>query len=83
MLVFGTLALVVIAVLMCFAGKSIPAILMIMLTLPLAIIGGIVSMAFGGGILSVASMVGFIPNPVMTDTLQIDQILLEQRFWLR
>ncbi|MBD1938376.1 efflux RND transporter permease subunit [Microcoleus sp. FACHB-68] len=60
LLVFGTLALVVIAVLMYFAVKSIPAMLMIMINLPLAIIGGIISVALGGGILSVASMVGFI-----------------------
>jgi len=60
LLVFGTLALVIIAVLMYFAVKSIPAMLMIMINLPLALVGGIFSVALGGGILSVASMVGFI-----------------------
>jgi Cu/Ag efflux pump CusA len=60
LLVFGTLALVVIAILMYFAVKSITAMLMIMINLPLAIVGGIFSVAIGGGILSVASMVGFI-----------------------
>jgi len=60
LLVFGALALVVIAVLMYFAVKSIPAMLMIMVNLPLAIVGGIFSVALGGGIVSVASMVGFI-----------------------
>ena len=60
LLVFGALALVVIAVLMYFAVKSIPAMLMIMVNLPLAIVGGIFSVALGGGILSVASLVGFI-----------------------
>ena len=60
LLVFGALALVIIAVLMYFAVKSIPAMLMIMVNLPLATVGGIFSVALGGGILSVASMVGFI-----------------------
>jgi len=60
LLVFGTLALVVIAILMYFAVKSIAAMLMIMINLPLAVVGGIFSVALGGGILSVASMVGFI-----------------------
>ena len=60
LIVFGTLALVVIAVLMYFAVKSFAATVMIMLNLPLALTGGIFSVALGGGILSVASMVGFI-----------------------
>ncbi|NET37010.1 MAG: efflux RND transporter permease subunit, partial [Cyanothece sp. SIO1E1] len=60
LLVFGTLALVVIAVLMYFAVQSAAATVMIMLNLPLALTGGIFSVALGGGILSVASMVGFI-----------------------
>ncbi len=60
LLIFGTLALIVIAVLMYFAVKSISATMMIMLNLPLALTGGIFSVALGGGILSVASMVGFI-----------------------
>jgi len=60
LLIFGSLALVVIAVLMYFAVKSVSAMMMIMLNLPLAITGGIFSVAVGGGVLSVASMVGFI-----------------------
>lgn len=60
LLVFGTLALVIIAVLMYFAVKSIIAMLMIMINLPLALVGGIFTVALGGGILSIASMVGFI-----------------------
>lgn len=60
LLVFGSLALIVIAVLMYFAVKSFSAMVMIMLNLPLAITGGIFSVAVGGGVLSVASMVGFI-----------------------
>jgi CzcA family heavy metal efflux pump len=60
LLVFGGLALAIIAVLMYFAVKSVAAMLMIMVNLPLALVGGIFSIALGGGIISVASMVGFI-----------------------
>jgi len=60
LLFFGTLALVVIAVLMYFAVKSMTAMLMIMINLPLALVGGIFAVALSGGVLSVASMVGFI-----------------------
>lgn len=60
LLVFGSLALIVIGVLMYFAVKSLASTVMIMLNLPLAITGGIFSVALGGGVLSVASMVGFI-----------------------
>ncbi|MBW4685501.1 MAG: CusA/CzcA family heavy metal efflux RND transporter [Komarekiella atlantica HA4396-MV6] len=56
----GGLAFVVIAVLIYFAVKSIPATIMILLNLPLALVGGVISIALAGGILSVASMVGFI-----------------------
>ncbi|WP_414530377.1 efflux RND transporter permease subunit [Nodularia chucula] len=56
----GALAFVAIAVLIYFAVKSIPATIMILLNLPLALIGGVISIALTGGILSVASMVGFI-----------------------
>ncbi|HIK29841.1 MAG TPA: efflux RND transporter permease subunit [Oscillatoriales cyanobacterium M4454_W2019_049] len=60
LLIFSSLAMVAIAILMYFAVKSIAATVMIMLNLPLAITGGIFSVALGGGILSVASLVGFI-----------------------
>jgi Cu/Ag efflux pump CusA len=60
LLVFGALALVVISVLMYFTVKSFPATVMIMLNLPLAIVGGVFSVALSGGVLSVASLVGFI-----------------------
>ena len=59
-LIFGSLSLVIIAILMYLAVKSIPAMVMIMVNLPLALVGGVFSVALGGGILSVASMVGFI-----------------------
>lgn len=60
LLIFGSLALIIIAILMYFAVKSLASTVMIMLNLPLAITGGIFSVALGGGVLSVASMVGFI-----------------------
>ncbi|MBD2560622.1 MULTISPECIES: efflux RND transporter permease subunit [Nostoc] len=56
----GGLAFVAIAVLIYFAVKSIPATIMILINLPLALVGGVISIALTGGILSVASMVGFI-----------------------
>ncbi|MEH2084956.1 MAG: efflux RND transporter permease subunit [Nostoc sp.] len=56
----GGLAFVAIAVLLYFAVKSIPATIMILINLPLALVGGVISIALTGGILSVASIVGFI-----------------------
>ena len=60
LLIAGLIAFLVIAVLIYFAAKTIPATLMIMINLPLAMVGGVFSIALGGGVLSVASMVGFI-----------------------
>jgi Cu/Ag efflux pump CusA len=60
LLLSGGAALVVIAVLIYFAVNSIGGTIMILLNLPLALIGGVVSVAMSGGIISVASMVGFI-----------------------
>ncbi|MBW4572801.1 MAG: CusA/CzcA family heavy metal efflux RND transporter [Tolypothrix carrinoi HA7290-LM1] len=56
----GILAFFAIAVILYFAVKSIPATIMILINLPLALIGGVISIALTGGIISVASMVGFI-----------------------
>jgi CzcA family heavy metal efflux pump len=56
----GVLAFMAIAVILYFAVKSIPATIMILVNLPLALIGGVISIALTGGIISVASMVGFI-----------------------
>ncbi|MEG4942396.1 efflux RND transporter permease subunit [Microcoleus sp. F4-D5] len=56
----GSLAFIAIAILIYFAVKSIPATIMILINLPLALVGGVISIALSGGILSVASMVGFI-----------------------
>ncbi|MCT7952281.1 efflux RND transporter permease subunit [Ancylothrix sp. C2] len=60
LLIFSILAAVVIAVLMFFSVQSLPATIAIMLNLPLALVGGIVSILFSGGVMSVASLVGFI-----------------------
>lgn len=60
LLVAGLLALIAITVLIYFAVKTIPATAMIMINLPLALVGGVISVALSGGIISVASMVGFI-----------------------
>jgi CzcA family heavy metal efflux pump len=56
----GSLAFIAITILIYFAVKSIPATFMIMINLPLALIGGVISVALSGGVISVASMVGFI-----------------------
>lgn len=56
----GVLAFIAITVLIYFAVKSIPATVMIMINLPLAMVGGVFSVALSGGVISVASMVGFI-----------------------
>lgn len=59
-LVFSTIAFVLITVLMYLTVKSIPSTAMIMINLPLALVGGVISVALTGGIISVASLVGFI-----------------------
>ena len=56
----GVLAFIAIALILYFAVKSIPATIMILINLPLALIGGVISIALTSGIISVASMVGFI-----------------------
>jgi cation efflux system protein involved in nickel and cobalt tolerance len=60
LLVFSILATIVIAVLMLFSVKSLPATIAIMINLPLALVGGILSIALTGGVISIASLIGFI-----------------------
>ncbi|AFZ33471.1 MULTISPECIES: CusA/CzcA family heavy metal efflux RND transporter [Cyanophyceae] len=60
LLVFSILAAIAIAVLMFFSVKSLSATIAIMINLPLALVGGIVSIALTGGVISIASLIGFI-----------------------
>jgi CzcA family heavy metal efflux pump len=60
LLLVGLAALAVIGILIYLAVKSISGTVMILLNLPLALIGGVISVAMTGGVISVASMVGFI-----------------------
>jgi Cu/Ag efflux pump CusA len=57
LLVYSILAAIVIAVLMFFSVKSLPATVAIMINLPLALVGGIVSILLTGG-----SHVGGLPD---------------------
>ncbi len=59
-LIFSAIALVAITVIMYFSVKSIPSTAMIMINLPLALVGGVFSVALSGGIISIASLVGFV-----------------------
>lgn len=60
LMIFGAAAFVAVAILVYFAVQSIGSTIMILINLPLALIGGIISIALTGGILSIASLVGFI-----------------------
>ena len=60
LLVYSVLAAIAIAVLMFFSVKSLPATVAIMVNLPLALVGGIISILLTGGVISVASLIGFI-----------------------
>jgi nickel/cobalt tolerance cation efflux system protein len=60
LLLYSLLAMVVIAVLMFVAVKSLPATIAILINLPLALVGGLVAILLTGGVLSVASLIGFI-----------------------
>ena len=60
LLFYSILAAIAIAVLMFFSVKSLPATVAIMINLPLALVGGIISIVLTGGVISVASLIGFI-----------------------
>ncbi|WP_107668740.1 efflux RND transporter permease subunit [Cyanothece sp. BG0011] len=60
LLVYSILAAILITILMFFSVKSFPATIAIMINLPLALVGGIVSIIFTGGVISIASLIGFI-----------------------
>ena len=60
LLVYSILAAIAITVLMFFSVQSLPATVAIMINLPLALVGGIVSILLTGGVISVASLIGFI-----------------------
>jgi len=60
LLVYSILAAIAIAVLMFFSVRSLPATVAIMINLPLALVGGIISILLTGGVMSVASLIGFI-----------------------
>lgn len=60
LLLFSLVAALVIGVLMFFSVKSLPATIAIMINLPLALIGGLLSVVFTGGVMSIASLIGFI-----------------------
>ncbi|XHX75899.1 MAG: efflux RND transporter permease subunit [Stenomitos frigidus ULC029] len=60
LLIYSILAAIAIAVLMFFSVKSLPATIAIMINLPLALVGGIVSILLTGGVISIASLIGFI-----------------------
>ena len=60
LLIYSVLAAIVITVLMFFSVKSLPATIAIMVNLPLALVGGIASILLTGGVISIASLIGFI-----------------------
>ena len=66
LLIYSLLAAIAIAVLMFFSVKSLPATIAIMINLPLALVGGIASITLTGGVISIASLIGFITRHCWT-----------------
>ena len=60
LVLYSLLAAVLIAGLMLEAVRSWPATVAILINLPLALVGGLVAVLISGGVLSVASLIGFI-----------------------
>ncbi len=60
LVLYSVMAAVVIGLLMWVAVKSWPATLAILINLPLALVGGLAAVLLSGGVLSVASLIGFI-----------------------
>ena len=60
LVLYSLLAAVLIAAVMVVAVRSLPATIAILLNLPLALVGGLVAVLLSGGVLSVASLIGFI-----------------------
>ncbi|MGL5509825.1 MAG: efflux RND transporter permease subunit, partial [Microcoleaceae cyanobacterium] len=60
LLIYSLLAIVIITILMFFSVKSLPATIAIMINLPLALVGGIISIFLTSGVISIASLIGFI-----------------------
>lgn len=59
-LIFSALAFVAITILMYLSVKSIPSTAIIMINLPIELVGGVIAVALTDGIISVASLVGFV-----------------------
>ncbi len=60
LLIFGIVSVLAISLLMYLSVKSVPALLMIMLNLPLSLVGGVMAIALTGGVVSIPSLVGFV-----------------------
>lgn len=60
LMIFGAVALLAVAFLVHLAVESIRSTILVLANLPLALIGGILAVFLGGGVLSVASLIGFI-----------------------
>jgi CzcA family heavy metal efflux pump len=60
LLIYGIVSVLAIAFLMYLSVKSVPALLMIMLNLPLSLVGGIMAIVLTGGVISIPSLVGFV-----------------------
>ena len=60
LVLYSVIAAVLIGLLMWLAVKSWPATVAILINLPLALVGGLAAVLLSGGVLSVASLIGFI-----------------------